>query len=47
MDIKKIAKDIDLLENEVQRNTHTYIMESEYTSIVDSQLTGYVKVLIS
>lgn len=47
MDVKKIAKDIDSLEKEVQQNTHTYIMESEYTSIVDSQLNGYAKVLIS
>ena len=47
MDIKKIAAEIDSLEKQVQHRTHTYIMESEYTTIIDSQLNGHIRAILS
>ena len=36
MDIRKIANEIDLLEKQVQSNTHSYMMDPDYTDIIDS-----------
>ena len=43
MDIRKIANEIDLLEKQVQSNTHSYMMDPDYTDIIDSQLNGHIK----
>ena len=43
MDIQKIANEIDLLEKQVQSNTHSYMMDPDYTDIIDSQLNGHIK----
>lgn len=43
MDIQKIANGIDLLEKQVQSNTHSYMMDPDYTDIIDSQLNGHIK----
>ncbi len=43
MDIRKIANEIDLLEKQVQSNTHSYMMNPDYTDIIDSQLNGHIK----
>lgn len=43
MDIRKIANEIDLLEKQVQSNTHSYMMDPGYTDIIDSQLNGHIK----
>ena len=45
MNIKKIANSIDLLEKEVQRNTNSYMLDPDCTSVVDSQLNGHIKVI--
>lgn len=47
MDIKRISKEIDSLEQQVRQRTHTYLMESEYTDIIDFQINGYIKAIIS
>lgn len=47
MDIKKIVSEIDSLEVQVQRRTHSYIMDAEVTTIVDSQLNGYIKIILA
>lgn len=43
MDIRKIANEIGLLEKQVQSNTHSYMMDPDYTDIIDSQLNGHIK----
>ena len=43
MDIRKIANEIDLPEKQVQSNTHSYMMDPDYTDIIDSQLNGHIK----
>lgn len=43
MDIRKIANGIDQLEKQVQSNTHSYMMDPDYTDIIDSQLNGHIK----
>lgn len=43
MDIEKTANSIDLLEKEVQRNTNSYMLDTDCTSIIDSQLNGHIK----
>ena len=47
MDVKKINKEIDALEQQVQNRTNSYMMDIEYTTIIDSQLNGYAKVILS
>lgn len=47
MDVKKIKAEIDALEQQVQCKTNSYIVDSEYTTIIDSQLNGYAKAILS
>lgn len=47
MDVKRIMAEIDILEHQVQIDTHSYMMDPECTDIVDSQLNGYAKAILS
>ena len=45
MNIKPLIEQINNLKAEVQRRTQAYLTDTEYISIVDNQLNGYLKAL--
>lgn len=45
MDSRKIAEQIDLLKNEVQRHTSSYLFDADMTSVIDAQLNGHIKAI--
>ena len=45
MDSRRIAEQIDILENEVQRHTSSYLLDAEMTSVIDAQLNGHIKAI--
>ena len=45
MDCRRIAAQIDRLENEVQHHTNSYMLDADMTSVIDAQLNGHIKAL--
>ncbi len=45
IDIKKLADDIDLIEEQIHDNATNYMMDSDCKMLVDTQLNGYITVL--
>ena len=45
MDSRRIAKQIDILENEVQCHTNSYMLDADMTSVIDAQLNGHIKAI--
>lgn len=45
MNIKEIVGQIDVLKNQVQRSTQSYMMDADCTTIIDDQLNGYVRAI--
>ena len=45
MDSRRIAEQIDLLKNEAQRHTSSYLLDAEMTSVIDAQLNGHIKAI--
>ena len=45
MDSRRIAEQIDILENEVQRHTSSYMLDADMTSVIDAQLNGHIKAI--
>lgn len=43
MEIRKIADQIDLLEKDVQCHKSSYILDTNYSYIIDAQLSGYIR----
>ena len=42
---RRIAKQIDILENEVQCHTNSYMLDADMTSVIDAQLNGHIKAI--
>lgn len=42
IDIKKLADDIDLIEEQIHDNATDYMMDSDCKMLVDTQLNGYI-----
>lgn len=47
MDIREIVEQIDHLKTQVQRSTHSYMMDADCTDVIDNQLNGYVRAIQS
>ena len=45
VDSRRIAAQIDRLENEVQHHTNSYMLDADMTSVIDAQLNGHIKAL--
>lgn len=47
MDHRRIAEQIDRLENEVQRHTRSYMLDAGMASLIDAQLNGHIKAILT
>lgn len=47
MDHRRIAEQIDRLENEVQRHTRSYMLDADMASVIDAQLNGHIKAILT
>ena len=47
MDHRRIAEQIDRLENEVQRHTRSYMLDTGMASVIDAQLNGHIKAILT